>query len=239
MHKAERDRMDIKTKRRCAWTLYGFGSVIFIIYFLMEMDGQVRIDPFERIFFLLIGCGCLYFAGRLLGSTVSEQASVMVMRSTFRAFFLVYLLLILTFTLFDDAFGRGNGAFMLWGLPSAEEAKTMVNLTPFRTIRLYFFNIQNDRISWRDFFINIFGNLFAFMPMAFFLPLLFKRFQKRLNFFLVVTLSVMTIEFLQLLSRRGSCDVDDLILNVFGALVAFEIFHCRPVRRLTAKLTLQ
>ncbi len=230
--------MDAKMRRRFACALYVAGGAIFIYYFLSELDSNILFHPLNRLILIGAVCLCVYFASRLLCKTVDGERAAFVMRSTFRAFFLLYLLLLLTFTLFDDAFGRNGGAFELWGMPNWAEIRESVNLVPFKTIRLYIFNIRNDRIMWRDFIVNIVGNICAFMPMAFFLPLLFDRCKKRLPFYLTVTLSVVAIEVIQLLTRRGSCDVDDLILNVLGAAILYEILRVKPMRRLIRRFTM-
>ncbi len=231
--------MRLTNKRRLAYLLYGLGGAAFLYYFVLEMDGSVRLDPLDRILLLGVGCACLYLAGRTLCCTVDAQRAAVVMRGTFRALFLVYLLLVLTFTLFDDAFGRGSGAFTLWGIPDWADVQERVNFIPFRTIRLYLRSVLNGRVSVRSFMLNIVGNLLAFMPMGLFLPLLFERCRKRPVFFLCVSGTVCLIEGMQLLSRRGSCDVDDLLLNVTGAVLLFELLRLRPVRRVVERLTLQ
>ena len=72
--------------------------------------------------------------------------------------------------------------------------------------------------------MNIFGNLLIFMPYGVFLPLIFKKQEKFKNFFITITLSVVAIELLQFITMSGSCDIDDLILNVIGAVIVFFIF---------------
>ena len=69
--------------------------------------------------------------------------------------------------------------------------------------------------------LNLAGNLIAFAPMGVFLPALF-RWQRSIFFFTAsLTLSITAVEVLQVYTGTGSCDVDDLILNLAGALLVF------------------
>jgi glycopeptide antibiotics resistance protein len=42
--------------------------------------------------------------------------------------------------------------------------------------------------------------------------------------FLCMLLTIMVIEWLQLVTRLGSCDIDDLILNLVGTAIGFGLF---------------
>jgi glycopeptide antibiotics resistance protein len=68
---------------------------------------------------------------------------------------------------------------------------------------------------------NIYGNLAAFAPMGFFLPLLFQKLKKFLPFVCVMFLTISVIELAQFITNLGVMDIDDLILNLSGATIAF------------------
>ncbi len=87
---------------------------------------------------------------------------------------------------------------------------------------------------------NLLGNVAMFVPLGFFLPLLWKRyrrFYKTVLFCLAVTLG---IEIIQLFLSRGP-DIDDVILNVLGGMVGYGLFLLlrRLAKRLTARCALQ
>ena len=95
------------------------------------------------------------------------------------------------------------------------------NLVPFRTIRSI---CQNDFLSSFA-IINIVGNIGALMPLGVLLPLVFPKARKLLPFILMVTGVVLFIEIVQLIFGVGKLDIDDLILNVAGAVIAFGLFR--------------
>jgi glycopeptide antibiotics resistance protein len=102
------------------------------------------------------------------------------------------------------------------------EAFTEYNLVPFHTIMNYI--NATGYINTNIIITNLGGNILAFMPLGFFLPLLFKRCLKFRNTILIVMASTFTVECLQYIFRVGSFDVDDLILNSVGGVIGFGVF---------------
>ncbi len=62
------------------------------------------------------------------------------------------------------------------------------------------------------------------MPLTFFIPRIFKRFDKFLWVLLFLIIISVFIETLQFLFQTGSCDIDDVILNVTGAAAVYPLF---------------
>jgi glycopeptide antibiotics resistance protein len=102
------------------------------------------------------------------------------------------------------------------------EAFTEYNLVPFHTIMNYI--NATGYINTGIVITNLAGNILAFMPLGFFLPLLFKRYLKFRNTMLIVITSTLMVECLQYIFRVGSFDVDDLILNTVGGILGFGVF---------------
>ncbi len=75
---------------------------------------------------------------------------------------------------------------------------------------------------------NLLGNLFLFAPVGAALPCLFHR-QRRFWIFLFTMLAILLlVEGVQLFTGTGSCDVDDIILNLAGALLAYGMVAIPP-----------
>lgn len=68
---------------------------------------------------------------------------------------------------------------------------------------------------------NIFGNIFAFMPLGFFMALRRESFSFNLAFSLGLSLG---FELIQLITGLGEFDLDDIVLNLVGALLGY-LFH--------------
>lgn len=60
--------------------------------------------------------------------------------------------------------------------------------------------------------------------MGFLVPILFNYCKKFKNTFFIAMLVSVSIELIQLLFNLGSCDIDDLILNVLGSMLGFAFY---------------
>lgn len=94
-----------------------------------------------------------------------------------------------------------------------------VNIIPFRTIKNYI----NYSASFHI-FSNIIGNILIFMPLAYMLIYLYEPLRDLKKFMITLTLISFFIEFFQFFMGR-SVDIDDIILNLLGGLIAYLIFH--------------
>lgn len=142
--------------------------------------------------------------------------------------FWYYLWVLLNVLFFDNAFGRGF---------APDPTFSAVNLEPLRTIRNYLLAYGYGNISLRLTVLNLAGNVVAFAPMGFFLPALF-RWQRSIFFYTAtLALAISAVEITQIYSGAGSCDVDDLILNLAGALVVYLICRIPPIWRHVCSVT--
>ena len=126
--------------------------------------------------------------------------------------FVLYLVLLTYFLFFAEEMGRSPDA----------RAEYSYNLTLFKEIRRFI--LYRDILGWRAVFLNIFGNVLAFMPFGFFLPVIWERTR---HWYITVILSFamsLTVETMQLVGKVGSFDVDDLLLNTIGGFVGYIIF---------------
>jgi len=103
---------------------------------------------------------------------------------------------------------------------SLSQKISSINFIPFKTIIYYLKGNQSVRIAME----NLLGNIFAFSPLGFLLPLLFKNCKRITNTFLISTGISFFIEIIQLIFNLGSCDIDDIILNALGSLLGFGLY---------------
>lgn len=108
-----------------------------------------------------------------------------------------------------------------------EQVKMNLNLVPFNTIWQYLYLMvrQTNPYLLHHAFINLFGNVAAFVPLGFFLPCLWKSAQALGHFLLCTFAVIAAVELIQLFTLLGSCDIDDLILNVIGTSIGFTAFR--------------
>ena len=117
-------------------------------------------------------------------------------------------------------FNRAGG---IEGMDYWKQIKSNLNLEPFHTIRL-FLKVLDQQAYSAAAVINLGGNVIMFIPLGFLLPQVFPALQKFWRTALVTILIIITVELTQLFTLLGSCDIDDLILNVIGSAIGYGIF---------------
>ena len=126
-------------------------------------------------------------------------------------------------------------ALMLWllfdrpgsvpGIPYWNQVRSNLNLVPFHTLRLFTGLLDSSHPEYvRAAVVNLFGNVIMFIPLGFLLPLTFRRLAGLWKVLLTATLLVTAVELLQLFTLVGSCDIDDLILNLIGTVLGYGLF---------------
>lgn len=140
------------------------------------------------------------------------------MRILGKILFVFYIAFIVYFLLFSDLYGR-TGVM--------EEYR--YNLVLLQEIKRFW--QYREQLGWYAMFTNLFGNVLIFLPFGFFLPMASKYRSFIAAVFYSFTLSF-CVETFQLLTRVGSFDVDDLLLNTIGGAAGYIIFIiCAAVRR--------
>ena len=135
--------------------------------------------------------------------------------------FLMYLCLLAYFMFFSESFGRTD-----------TDRGYAYNLVPLKEITRYFRYYRT--LGMPLFLINIVGNMVAFMPFGFFLPIISRRSRKWYNTVSFGLIFSLILETLQLIFKVGSFDVDDMLLNTVGAGLGFLVY--RTVQRTRVKM---
>ena len=149
------------------------------------------------------------------GSQIGEEKVTDRTRKILRIFawilFGVYLILLCYFLFFAEITGR------------TYTGRTYhCNLVPLKEIGR-FWKYRNS-LGFFAVFANLAGNVIAFAPYGMLIPLLSH---KSRHFWRVVLLSFdfsLFVEIVQLISKVGSFDVDDMILNTIGGAIGFGCF---------------
>lgn len=126
--------------------------------------------------------------------------------------FLAYLALLVYFMFFAESLGRD---------PSLREYS--YNLELFKEIRRFW--KYRDQLGMEAFVLNVFGNMVAFIPCGFFLPIVSRRSRRWYNAILLSFCLSLSIETAQLIWKVGSFDVDDLLLNTLGGAVGYVCYR--------------
>ena len=96
------------------------------------------------------------------------------------------------------------------------------NIYPFKTIVNYLLN--SSKYNLNVIFINLIANIITFIPLGFFISLLFIKNHKILNSIFPCILIILSIEMGQFIFNVGVLDIDDIILNGIGCILGIMIY---------------
>ncbi|KAF0822031.1 Teicoplanin resistance protein vanZ [Cytobacillus firmus] len=115
-------------------------------------------------------------------------------------------------------------------MPLMQYMKLSSNFVPLKTINGYVLAISNGSMNLIIPIKNLAGNVAAFLPMGIFLPYFIRRLNTLNSFAVTMTVIIISVEIIQLATRRGSLDIDDFILNIIGALIGFGLWKMMTAR---------
>lgn len=125
---------------------------------------------------------------------------------------MIYGILVIYFVLYSDRLGRSEGYNTY-----------RYNLVLFDEIQRFI--RYREYVSPGAFLLNLAGNLLVFFPVGFLIPI--WRLEKTgvIRILIYAFLMSLGIETLQLVSKVGVFDVDDLLLNTLGALLGYVVYR--------------
>lgn len=148
-------------------------------------------------------------------TTSLKPISKRVIMSVCRILFAMYIILLAYFLFFSEHYGRTI---------TSEEYR--YNLVLFKEVKRFI--EYREVLGMESFIVNIFGNILAFAPFGFVLPIISRSNRKLLNITLLSLEFSLTVELIQLIFRVGIFDVDDILLNTIGGFLGglcFIICH--------------
>ena len=140
------------------------------------------------------------------------------LRAFGKVLFLLYVGFLIYFLFLAEWYGRTG---------VSEEYR--YNLELFREIKRFI--IYRDQLGAFAVFANLAGNILIFVPYGFFISMASRSrgFFKTLLCSMLLSLGV---EIVQLFTRVGSFDVDDILLNTIGGVLGYIVFViCNWIRR--------
>ena len=211
----------------------------FLCFFVCEwqlnfLSPPVGTAQFWRCAILLTVCIVAYLGGFLLKQRNGQN----ILPVLFLLFLFLYLYMIISLTLLDKGLRLDEARLFDKTLsPREYYLKWYVNLRPFESIyTVYIRGMLDGYVSLRYTVLNLLGNLCAFMPLSILLPALIPCMRRWYCFLPTVLLTVVAVEGLQFWLMVGSCDVDDVILNVGGAMILYLILLIPPIHRYMERL---
>lgn len=134
--------------------------------------------------------------------------------------FFIYFLYLLLLTIFKGGAITIRNPFNEY-MYKEHGISGIINLIPIKDTIATF---MHSEVGVMNSIRNVVGNIIAFIPLGFFIPLLFDKFNNYKKVLKVGFLSSLAIETTQLFIGSNVCDIDDIIYNTLGALAGFLCF---------------
>lgn len=186
--------------------IYGITLILYLSYLKVEYGmSKLQISykgelVFNTIFIILIA-----ISNKILGTYYVDKVEEKnkIKKTTYIIALIIYTIMIFNLTLFTRRIGE-----------------IRYNLIPLKTISDYIINIK--KYNLREIIINIFGNIFIFMPVQYLIIKIFEL-KKSKIIILIDLIILLSIELSQLITHTGIFDIDDIILNLSGMLITLVL----------------
>lgn len=186
-----------------------------------ESDHDIYIQ--EMLLYMVIAFP-FYLTGRFIFIKKTKK-KIKLLNEAILAIFALYLVGLASQTIiprFNMATDSNTGEFLFEIYLSNENAE--VNLIPFYTLYQYFFTYNENISDWESLsLLNITANMLLFLPIGFFVPLIWKRWNSFKKIFWLGFSVTCLIEMIQFFIGR-SPDIDDVILNTLSVSMGYGIF---------------
>ena len=203
---------------------YVIAIILIFYYLIIEFSIYSLSSPVRRILIICLIVTLMFF-GSLYLKRLDNKVFKKLPMFNICIWFLLYVVMLLNLTLFDNYFGRNGGVLYAYDPYSIKHYfKYSFNIIPFKTINNYLLAFRNSNISMSNLSYNILGNFIAFMPLAFFLPRVFKN-EKWYVYFIFTSICIFFVETMQLITNCGSFDIDDYILNISGFVIMYMLLN--------------
>ena len=209
-------------------------GILVICVFGFDLLPNVYLYTGFKIAIYLLACILVFIDMKLKNRKLEKEEEKEQNRKKYvTIIFIIYTCFLVSLLLLDSQYRRFGGVQNSIGLFSREHSEYFSNLIPFRTIYDFLARIGQGTINISIVFTNLIGNLLAFAPFGILVPIIFKeKFSNVRNFTLLMIGIVFVVESIQFVTMYGAFDVDDLILNVVGAVIVFGLMKVKSVRKL-------
>lgn len=139
-----------------------------------------------------------------------NQKNIKKIRIFGKVMFVIYIFFLLYFLIFSDCYGR---------IGKMEDYH--YNIILFKEIRRFW--EYREELGIFAVFTNLAGNILIFVPFGFFTSLASSVRRVSRSVYLSIGLSL-CVEMFQFITKLGSFDVDDLVLNTIGGILGCIVF---------------
>ncbi len=181
-----------------------------------------------RFFYLCLAAAALFtilvrvFVCKAMSS---ERAKKIIVRITMIFALVLYLVTFFGFLFLIKAYSNHDLFLFRYNKNWLRDA--LPGMIPFKQTAKMIYGVFKNPSSFSRTVLDLGGNMMAYVPLAFFLPAMFKNMRRFDSFLPVVFFVSVATEIFQGMFGLGTCQIDDFILGVGCACIVFYILR-RP-----------
>lgn len=178
--------------------------LLYLLYLKIEYNDSYNLSYIGEVFYNTFFITSVYFTNRFIANNYfdTKEDRERMNKISYIIILILYLIMFFNITIYSR-FIKGFS----------------YNLIPFKTISKYFYYIESHNII-----INVIGNIIILMPVEYLIVKIFNINRFKNNQIISISFSLL-IELLQLITKSGVFDIDDIILNVLGMSIVYLIMR--------------
>ena len=217
-------------KKTLGYTLIYIAMALIMVMITDKISADFYIPYQGTVILLCLVAICAITGTALLASILSKREhKANMMHTILGVVFMSYIIALLK-VLFIDRTDLSSASIIY------HKDMRDINLVPFDTIKLFIRSWNYGYLRKGVVITNLIGNIVIFLPMVVFLWCLFKPMRKNIVVIIVSFIIIVGVEICQYLTGFGSCDVDDVILNMIGVILGYIIVRFKWFKKICHKL---
>jgi glycopeptide antibiotics resistance protein len=126
-----------------------------------------------------------------------------------------------------------NRSYYWSGLSICDYIYYNTNIIPFKTLYIYITALVKHTINVDTLIRNLLGNIVLFIPMGWYVPVIYKKQYSFKDAVWKMCGVIIFTELIQLISMRGTYDIDDIILRVTGFCIGTVLWESKVGKKMS------
>lgn len=217
-----------------------FSGVMITLGLIVDFNPVWYMNGTEKILIYVTPMLLLFFDMKFhLKYLKDKNEKQQLQKRMLQGIFIIYIIALATLLFLGSTFRRGFYERNIWQVEpfSKNHLEYYCNLVPLKSVKMYYKAWKNHSMDLNIIFLNVAGNLLAFAPFGFFIPVLYNHKVKNIiSFFFIAAFSSAMVELIQFLTMVGQADIDDVILNTLGAVIVYGFVHIPIIKKTIQKV---
>ncbi len=186
----------------------------------------------HMLFFALIGISIVFAVLTVIfmcEAITNDKVKRVAVRTTVIISFCAYVLIFFGILLLVKAFTNYQSFNFVYNKNWL--AESLPNLIPFKPTVTRISSLFSGKMGFAIFAFESLGNILAYIPLALFLPAMFKSKRSFESFLPTIVFITVSVELFQGMFGVGSCRLDDVIFGAGAACIVYAILKLPKIQK--------